>query len=380
LSWFESRCDYEAFNRLAVHSAGGCFLEEYASFPATDSNNFLAASLSSMHIAIPEAGECCSEQSPAEAPSRSGRTGLTCIRYKTLGPQTKCLRNINIGIIAFSLSFMAANRSFAQSQELDVFAVNTAFSGLSGAVGSVINKPKGSDWKKAFIKGLWQGGVGGVVAYSGKRSLYLINRYREVGYALPSRVLHYAGMSMIENAAQYRPLLDHWFFNYGLLRFDYSIRSRSFKARLLPYSLYSVYEASRDGALDLRTSLLTGSFAFRATGDAIVSNGANFIGLSHGNAFSYLDHPSYDKFEVIAHELVHHYQFEEGQIFNSWQIAFKNRVPKSIKTIFDKYVYADIPYHYSLYWLQDITHRNYNGNWFEFEAYRVSTSKPVLDR
>ncbi len=283
--------------------------------------------------------------------------------------------------LCLGTAFAVPEPARAQAQEAEVFAMNAGFSGISAAIGSVINKPRGADWKKYFVKGLWQGGVGGIVAYSGKRSLYLINKYNEPSFALPSRILHYAGLSMIENAAQNRPFLDQWHINYGPARFDYSIKSRTFRARVLPYTFYSIYEASGDGTFDLKTTLLTGTFAFRATGDAILRNDQRFNGLSQGNAFAYLDNPLYDKNEIIAHELVHNYQYEECQIFNSWLIPpAKRYAPRWLARVAEKYVYADIPYFLPLYWLEDGTHKNYNCNYFEVESYRISTSRQVLDR
>jgi hypothetical protein len=68
-------------------------------------------------------------------------------------------------------------------------------------VGAVINKQKTQNWKHAFLKGAWQGGIGGVLIFSSKEALHLINSKQNYTYAWPAKILHSAGTSITENAA-----------------------------------------------------------------------------------------------------------------------------------------------------------------------------------
>lgn len=61
----------------------------------------------------------------------------------------------------------------AEHQERTVFVYNAAFGGITSGIGGIINRPKEVNWKKAFLKGLWQGGIGGLLNYTGKKTLYL---------------------------------------------------------------------------------------------------------------------------------------------------------------------------------------------------------------
>ncbi len=81
----------------------------------------------------------------------------------------------------------------------------------------------------------------------------------------------------------------------------------------------------------------------------------------------------------MAHEIVHQFQFGDFQVFNTWLKPFEKKVKsKTLKTIFSKYIYFNIPYYWGLY---EITGRydppHYYKNFFEFEAQRFSTNEYV---
>ena len=151
----------------------------------------------------------------------------------------------------------------AQRQEATMFLYNTCFGGITSGIGAVINKPKDVNWKQAFIKGAWQGSIGGALNYSSKKVLYLVNKEQQVAYGLSAKVLHSAGTSIIENASLGEPFLQNWSIDYGPVRFDFSLNGvRKFNARFLPISVYSVIKASKYNRLDLKTTLLSGNIAF----------------------------------------------------------------------------------------------------------------------
>ena len=74
---------------------------------------------------------------------------------------------------------------------------------VTSGIGAIINKPKNTNWKHAFVHGAWQGSVGGLLNYTAKKSLYFINKKQNDAYAFPAKILHAAGSSIIENAALY---------------------------------------------------------------------------------------------------------------------------------------------------------------------------------
>lgn len=49
-----------------------------------------------------------------------------------------------------------------KNQEATILFYNVAFGAITSGVGSCINKPKGTKMHKAFIRGFWQGSIGGL--------------------------------------------------------------------------------------------------------------------------------------------------------------------------------------------------------------------------
>jgi hypothetical protein len=284
-------------------------------------------------------------------------------------------------VITLLLLFFHLN-VFAQHQERTVFVYNVAFGGVTSGIGAIINRPQEVNWKKAFLKGLWQGSIGGLLNYTGKKTLYLVNKNQEDIYAWPAKLLHAAGSSIMENAAMNAPFLQNWSIDYGLLRFDFSLGTqRKFKVRFLPDAVVATILASKYGKFDLATSLGTGEIIFKGDKDLNLPNAPIASGVTFGRAIVYVDKPQsyYTKDRIIAHEIVHRYQYNEYQIFNTWLNPVAKKIKsKSLQTIFSKYVYLDIPYFFVPYYIIG-RHAapHYNFNFYEFEAERFATNAYV---
>src|SRR5690242_8452353 len=110
----------------------------------------------------------------------------------------------------FYLSIFFSLAVYGQNQQQRVLLYNVGFGGFTSAIGAIINKPKKANWKPYFVKGLWQGSIGGVISFAGKNTTYLINKDKQLLYAWPSKFLHSAGSSIIENAALNKPFLQNW--------------------------------------------------------------------------------------------------------------------------------------------------------------------------
>lgn len=291
------------------------------------------------------------------------------------------MKNYCLGLLLFLA--LLSKTCLAQQQEAGVFVYNTLFGGFTAGVGAIINKEKGTQWTKAFAKGAWQGCIGGSINYLGKRSLYLVNRNENIAWALPARLLHSAGLSIIENAARNEPFLQNWNCIYGPVRLDFSLgQTPHFRARLLPNTILCMFDAAKDKQLDLGTSLWSGSIAFVENRSSFVYNrGQTFLGLSYGRVFNYaaLSHSSKEIHATMAHEIVHTYQYDDYQLFNTWLKPLEKKVTnKTLKTIFSRYVYLDIPYFYVPYGLEgNHPYPYYYKNFFEFEAERFATFKLV---
>jgi len=271
---------------------------------------------------------------------------------------------------------------FGQHQQQTVFVYNIAFGGISSGIGAIINKPKEVNWKRAFLKGFWQGDIGGLLNYTGKKTLYLVNKNQKDIYAWPAKLMHAAGCSIMESAARYAPFLQNWNIDYGFVRFDFSFGTqRKFKVRLLPEAVVATILAGKYGRFDLATSLRTGEIIFKADKELHLPNSPVASGVTFGRAIVYVDTSQtyYTKGRIIAHEIVHRFQYNEYQIFNTWLNPVAKKIKsKSLQTIFSKYVYLDMPYFivpYRIAGLHAAPH--YYRNFYEFEADRFATNACV---
>ncbi len=276
------------------------------------------------------------------------------------------------------LIFFVPKTLFSQHQERTLLAYNVGLGAVSSGIGAVINKPKHLNWKKAFLRGAWQGSVGGLINYSSKKTLFLVNKKNELLYAWPAKILHAAALSIMENASLNEPFLQNWSIDYGPVRFDFSINGKKkFRARFLPESIVSVILASKTATFNLGRTLRTGNIVFVSKEPYVTFNGYYDVGWSFGRAIA-LGSIANGSNQIIAHEIVHQFQFGDFQVFNTWLKPFEPTKKKLLNTIFSKYVYFNIPYFWGLY---ELAGRHpaphYFKNFFEFEAQRFSTNAYV---
>ena len=272
---------------------------------------------------------------------------------------------------------------FAQHQERTVFVYNVTFGGITSGVGAIINRPKAIGWKKAFFKGFWQGSIGGLLNYSGKKTLYLVNEKENDIYSWPAKILHASGTSIMENAALCQPFLQNWHIDYGLVRLDFSFGvNHKFKVRILPDAVVATILADIYGKFDLSSSLRTGEIIFKANKILDLPNTALASGVTFGRAIVYVDtpHTYYTKDRIFSHELVHRYQYNEYQIFNSWLNPSAKKIKsKALQNIFSNYIYFDLPYVFLPYYINGRpSDSHYYRNFYEFEAERFSTNAHVV--
>lgn len=272
---------------------------------------------------------------------------------------------------------------FAQHQERTVFVYNATFGGITSGVGAIINRPKAISWKKAFFKGFWQGSIGGLLNYSGKKTLYLVNEKGNDIYSWPAKILHASGTSIMENAALCQPFLQNWHIDYGLVRFDFSLGvNHKFKVRILPEAVVATILADIYGKFDLSSSLRTGEIIFKANKILHLPNSTLANGVTFGRTIVYVDttYSHYTKYRILSHELVHRYQYDEYQIFNSWIKPSPKKIEsKPSQNIFSNYIYPDFPYFILPYYLNGLpTSFHPFRNFYEFEAERFSTNAHVV--
>ena len=265
----------------------------------------------------------------------------------------------------------------SQNQESKMIIYNVGFGALTSGLGATINKKKSEKWGKTFLRGCWQGSIGGLINYSAKKMEGLVGQKESFGYALPARLINSAGNSIIQNAAANEPFLQNWNFEYGLFRVDFSVKGESkFRFRILPMAVISSAVALTKGNLNLNTTLLTGVMCFRSR-DSIHNGKTMYDGINYGRAIVYYD--STTKYHIMSHEVIHEYQYREYLVFNSWLRPVASTIKnQKFKNIFNKYVYPDIPYFGLAYMIEEVgASKNFYRNYFEFEAERMATNKYV---
>lgn len=266
-------------------------------------------------------------------------------------------------------------------QDAQLLAYNIGFGAVTSGVGALINKRPHERWHKALLRGASQGALGGGMLYAGKKSVYLMARKQtgNMGYAWPAAIFHAAGYSIIQNAAMSAPFMQNWSYELGPVRFDYAFhKPHPLRARFLPEVIPAwIFATQVGGRFDAKTSLQTGQIVFVHTG-LIDNNGQAAEGVSWGRSIIYADF-LYTKGHVMAHELVHNFQYSEYQVINLYTTPLTDKIKnKTMHRIFNNYIYADVPwalFAYQLYGHYDNAH--HFRNWYEFEAEHFSTNNWV---
>lgn len=263
-------------------------------------------------------------------------------------------------------------------QDLNLLAHNIGFGGVGAGIGAVVNRKKGENWKRSFVRGFWQGCIGGAMNYTAKKTMHLIDKNDQAAYAIPARFLSSAGNSIIQNAANNGPFLKNWHFEYTFMRVDFQLGTEHrIRLRLLPSALLSTAIVASKGQFDASATLLTGVIIFKSNRLINSLHGAH-DGISYGRAFVYTDDSL--KYHLISHELIHEFQLREFMFCNSYlNPVYKNLKPTGTKRFLEKYVYPDIPYFGLFYMIEGVHPDNEHfRNYFEFEAERFATNKDVL--
>ncbi len=237
---------------------------------------------------------------------------------------------------------MAALSGRAQNSDGQAAVYNIVSGGVMGGIGAMINKRPGEKTFKVFLKGASQGAVGGYVVFESKRLLRNFSRTGDYAYVWPSRILNSAGNSMVRNAASNRDLWERWHINIGFNHFEYDLkRERKFRYRILPFALAGVTEGFVKGSLDMEKSLLTGHFIFRSR-----ENSPDYIAQTFVNSIKYDEDHYEERPSLIAHEIVHAYQYEGYFAFNSFldKPIAKIEENNGLVSLYGTFFYTDFNY------------------------------------
>ena len=136
--------------------------------------------------------------------------------------------------------------------------------------------------------------------------------------------------------------------------------------RLMPIVIPSIITQAQGTKFDLKTSLVTGVFAFK--GDTSYVNRFGSEGSTSQWAFSYASNTR--KYNTIAHELIHTFQYHEYLAINTHFNKLDSVIRlNKCKKIFKKFLYLDFPYFNLAYRIEGYHQPIYfYKNYFEMEA------------
>lgn len=279
----------------------------------------------------------------------------------------------NILVVIF-ISNLFLNSS-AQNQDVQLYAYNTLFGGITAGVGSIINKNKNENSWKVFKRSFLYGSVGGSVSYLGKKFAYNINGTDNYHYGWISKLVHSYGVSIIENAAlNKQKVFSSVRMPIGFVMLDISFEEKfKLHPKIMPISLTSFIIHSTKYKLKVAESLQVGTPVFDM---GLIFGKANY---SIYNNIALLDIPRFEGY-ILAHEFIHTLQFREFMVFNTFlKKPYKSLTKNLFAKNLDKYLFFDLNY---MFLTDPIIKRypfgpDYYKNWFEFEAERFSTNAQV---
>jgi hypothetical protein len=285
---------------------------------------------------------------------------------------------IALVILLFMNNSRACSQSYHQ-QARQIIGYNILLNGFVGGIGGVINKSHHEKTLTVFGKNFLKGALGGLITYAAKYQVYQLRDPGKYWVAPLDRAFYYIGNSMVYNASLNRSIFYSYRCQFYLFNFELQFKN---KFRVIPkISLLSLASLGTFFILqdhfDFKNSLKYGVFYFNENKKYVNSR----EGLGLNNAIEIAAHPPDTtqafRYEVIAHEMIHTYQFPDYiSIRNFFHQNFQGTKSTEFYKKWRKYVYVDGPFFPILYVIYPKP--NYQI-FYEYEANHFST-RLYIDR
>jgi hypothetical protein len=275
---------------------------------------------------------------------------------------------LRFSIATILFLFLKSGLNFAQQNDGQAALFNVGLSSVASGFGALVNKKPNEKGGKVFLRGMWQGALGGAIVYGSKQMIYEFGQTDNSAWVWGSKFVNAAGVSIVENAGANQKFLSSWHINFGFNRIDFQTE-RSFKVRyrVMPFALGSFVYASANGTFNLAQTLRVGQPFFR-TEKLRTSAG----GFAIANSIIMTD--QFTDSKSIAHELIHTYQYQGDAVFNTYYAAplarLLNKENGFVKT-YKKWFYTDASFLISggFYYLGNLVNSSCPlDNLFEQEA------------
>lgn len=194
-------------------------------------------------------------------------------------------------------------------QRAKLITYNLGIGALISGVGALINHKDEITSKRIFLR-MGQGLVGGFFNHQAKNIAYKINKNQNVSWAWPARICNAIGSSIIESSARDEVMWSRIHFNVSFFRLQWN-KENEYKTgvRFLPNAFIGFMQIKKYGKWNPKMSLQTGLLVYK-TDNKIISNKRAFAGLALNNTFAvsyFYGNPN----QIIAHELIHTFQYED---------------------------------------------------------------------
>lgn len=251
---------------------------------------------------------------------------------------------------------------------------NIGLGSVIGGVGAIINKKPDEKTGKVFLRGVLQGALGGYLVFESKRILREFGKTENYSYAWGSKIVNAAGNSIIENASNNNRYWENWHINFGFSRIEFNPKrvQNKFSYRIMPFSLIATVHNLTFSKLNITRSFQTGNFIFTTQKIPQSSFDNHSLGQANLNTVTISsDTEQYSKSEVISHELIHTYQYEELSGFNVFLKPFTEKLDSKSNTVktYHKYFYTDWnALIFTLNYAIDTKYNGYENSFYENEA------------
>ncbi|TVZ52610.1 hypothetical protein [Dokdonia sp. Hel_I_53] len=274
------------------------------------------------------------------------------------------IKYLLILIILFTIT------SHSQKSDFENVVYNVGLGSFGSAIGAVINKKENEKSGKVFLKGLWQGSIGGALIYGSKKIVSEIPKTKHIEYNWGAKLVNAAGVSIIENAARNRDFWELWHFNLGFNRFEFNTKDKfKFTYKIRPISLALTLGSAINRKAEWSLMLQSGEVIFSASK---LRHNENAEAYALGQAVVLKDNSIFSIEQVLAHEFIHIYQYNDYNFINSYFTNtisdFRNK--SSLINTLSNYIYWDLHYPIvaGLYEIERRSNTSNSDNFFEREA------------
>lgn len=230
----------------------------------------------------------------------------------------------------------------SQNNDRQAATYNVLLGGIGGGIGAIINKKPEVKVGETFLKGFWQGALGGVLIFGSKKLNIEIAKQQSFAWSWPSKIVNAAGTSIVENAASNRNFYDVWHINFGFNHLEIDTREKiKFRYKVRPISLGIMLGTAINSKFEIGRTFASGHVIFSAR----ASNMPRARAIVIGDVIRIRSNLVFD-YDIYSHEIIHIFQKNDLIFANSFLNPYKEEW--GANSTFGKVTkYFDIEYEYA---------------------------------